>query len=361
MMPCPRPEIARLIPDEHGGRFGLEARAQAVLDFSTTVHAYGPPPRVREAVGACNIEEYPDPHAWSFRAGVAYQLNLPPGLVMAGNGSVELLRRIALAYIRQGDPVVIAAPTFGEYRVGVEIMGGIVHEVRAHGLGSARPDVDSLVDVVRCLRPRVTFLCNPNNPTGTYWNMAEVRALLRACSPGLLVLDEAFRAFVEAPWDPLPLVEEGPIVLVRSMTKDHAMAGLRIGYAIGAPAILKPLGQVQTPWGISAPAQVAGLAALEDPDYLPRVMAAVRRDAQEMASGLRAAGYEPMVGAVHFFLLPVGGGRETAEKFRVQGFLVRPCASFGLPQYVRIGPRRPSENGIFVRVAAGLRTPALAP
>ena len=361
MMPCPRPEIARLMPDEHGGRFGLEAGAQAVLDFSTTIHAYGPPPRVREAVGACNIEEYPDPHARSFCAGVAHQLNLPSCLVMAGNGSVELLRRIALAYIRQGDPVVIAAPTFGEYRVGAEIMGGIVHEVRAHGLGSAPPNVDSLIDVVRRLRPRVTFLCNPNNPTGTYWDMAEVRALLRACSPGLLVLDEAFRAFVEAPWDPLTLLEDGPIVLVRSMGKDHAMAGLRIGYAIGAAHILEPLRRVHTPWEISAPAQAAGLAALEDPAYLPGVMAAVRRDARQMVSALRAAGYEPALGAAHFFLLPVEDGQRTAETLLAQRLLVRSCASFGLPHYIRIGPRRSAENAMFVRAAADLRIPARTP
>ncbi|MGQ0668143.1 MAG: pyridoxal phosphate-dependent aminotransferase [Actinomycetota bacterium] len=349
------------MPAEHGGRFGLQASAQVLLDFSTTVHAYGPPPRVREAVRACNVEEYPDPHATAFCAAVANRLSLPQGLVMAGSGSLELLRLIPLTYVQQRDPVVIVGPTFGEYRVAAGIMGGTVYEVRAHGLGSARPDAESILDAVRRLRPRVTFLCNPNNPTGTYWDVVEVRALLRACGHGLLVVDEAFRAFVEVPWDPLPLLEEGPILLVRSMTKDHAMAGLRIGYAIGAPSILEPLRRVRTPWGISAPAQTAGLAALQDPSYLPRVMAAVRGDAREMASALRAAGYEPVLGAAHFFLLPVEDGQKTAERLRAQGFLVRLCASFGLPQYVRIGPRRPAENEAFVRAAAGLRTPALAP
>jgi histidinol-phosphate aminotransferase len=360
MIPEPRPEIGRLVPPEHGGRFALGVSGWGLLDFSTTVHAYGPPARVREAVGACNLEEYPDPHATSFCAAVADRLNVPPDLVMAGNGSMDLLRLIALAYVQQGDPVVVIGPTFGEYRVAAEIMGGAVHEITGHALGSARPDVQSVLDAVRRLRPRVTYLCNPNNPTGTYWDAAEVQALLRACHPGLLVMDGAFQAFVQSAWDPLLLVEEGPILLIRSMTKDHAMAGLRLGYAIGAPSILEPLRRAQTPWGVSAPAQAAGLAALEDREYLPRVMATVRRDARELVSALRAAGYQPEVGATHFFLLRVEDGRQAAQALRAQGFLVRLCGSFGLPHHIRISPRRPPENESLLQAVSALQSPARA-
>ncbi len=358
VIPCPRSEVARLMPAEHGGRLAMAAAARRCLDFSTTVHAYGPPPRVREAVAACTLDEYPEPYATGFCTTVADRLNLPPALVMAGNGSVELLRLIALAYVRQHDPVLIVAPTFAEYRVAGEIMGGTVHEIRANAVGAARPHVDSILGAVRRFRPRVTFLCNPNSPTGTYWEATEVRALLQACSPRLLIVDEAFRAFVELPWESLPLVEEGPIILIRSMTKDHALAGLRIAYAIGAPRLLDPLRRIQTPWSLSAPAQAAGLMALEDRDYLPRVMATVRRDAREMVSALGAAGYEPVVGAAHFFLLSVEDGLKTAQGLGARGFLVRPCASFGLPQYVRIGPRRPVENEALVRALLELRIPA---
>lgn len=360
MIPEPRPEIGRLVPPEHGGRLALGVSGCGLLDFSTTVHAYGPPARVRDAVAQCNLDEYPDPHAADFCAGLAERFNLPTGLVMAGNGSVELLRLVGLAYIRQRDPVVVVGPTFEEYRMAAEIMGGEVQEIRAQGFGSARPDVQCILDAVRRLRPRVTFLCNPNNPTGTYWDAAEVQALLRACHPGLLVMDGAFQAFVESAWDPLLLVEEGPILLIRSMTKDYAMAGLRLGYAIGAPSIMEPLRRAQTPWGVSAPAQAAGLAALEDREYLQRVMAAVRRDARELVSALRAAGYQPEVGATHFFLLRVEDGRHAAQTLHAQGFLVRLCSSFGLPRHIRISPRRPLENESLVRALSALQTPARA-
>ncbi|MBI2562770.1 MAG: histidinol-phosphate aminotransferase family protein [candidate division NC10 bacterium] len=312
MIPEPRPEIGRLVPPEHGGRLALGVSGCGLLDFSTTVHAYGPPARVRDAVAQCNLDEYPDPHAADFCAGLAERFNLPTGLVMAGNGSVELLRLVGLAYIRQRDPVVVVGPTFEEYRMAAEIMGGEVQEIRAQGFGSARPDVQCILDAVRRLRPRVTFLCNPNNPTGTYWDAAEVQALLRACHPGLLVMDGAFQAFVESAWDPLLLVEEGPILLIRSMTKDYAMAGLRLGYAIGAPSIMG------------------------------------------------AAGYQPEVGATHFFLLRVEDGRHAAQTLHAQGFLVRLCSSFGLPRHIRISPRRPLENESLVRALSALQTPARA-
>jgi histidinol-phosphate/aromatic aminotransferase/cobyric acid decarboxylase-like protein len=360
MIPRPRPEVARLAPAEHGGRLALPPPAQAVLDFSTTVHAYGPPPGVREAVRTCNVEEYPDPRATPFCAAVAERLGLPPGWVMAGAGSLDLLRCIALAYVRPRDPVLLAGPTFAEYRVAAEVMGGVIHEARVQGPGAAPPAADRLLEAARRLRPRVTFLCTPNNPTGTCWEAAAVRALLRACAPGLLVVDEAFRTFVEAPWEPLPLLEEGPLLLVRSLTKDHALAGLRIGYAIGPPDLLAPLRQVQAPWQVSAPAQAAGVAALEDLEYLPRVMAAVRRDVRELTAALRATGQAPVTGAAHFFLLPVEDGRRTVENLRARGILVRSCASFGLPQYVRVGPRRPPENAAFVRAVGALPVEAPA-
>lgn len=239
----PRSEVVRLVRAEHGGRLplvtDLPAHArEGLLDFSTTVHAYGPPPEVRQALQEACLEEYPDPDASAFCALAAKVGGVPVKWVMAGSGSVEFLRLIPLSYVRPRDPVLIIGPTFDEYRVGVEVMGGIIHEVRAKPERGFRSDIGAVVKTIRSVRPRLIFLCNPNNPTGHYLSEAEVCEILRACGQGIVVMDEAFINFVAKPWASTRLLQAGPVILVRSMTKDYALPGVRLGYAWGIQCCL---------------------------------------------------------------------------------------------------------------------------
>lgn len=355
----PRSEVVSLVRAEHGGRFHLAADFPAheragFLDFSTTVHAYGPPAGVRRALQEACVEEYPDPDASAFCTLVARMAGVPLKWVMTGNGSVELLRMIPLAYVRPRDPVLLIGPTFDEYRVGVEVMGGGIHEVRASPETSFRPDIPAIVKTIRSVRPRLIFLCNPNNPTGHYLAEAEVCQILHACGEGILVVDEAFVNFVAEPWPSVRLLDAGPIILVRSMTKDYALPGVRLGYALGAPDLLDPLRLVQVPWGVSTFAQEAGMAAFSDEGYLPKVMRAVRRDARSFVNRLRVDGLGAVHGAAHFCLIPVADGDKAAESLRRLGMLVRPCRSFGLKEYIRIGPRRPEENARLTQAIAAV-------
>src|SRR5574337_599144 len=350
----PRPEVVSLVRAEHGGRLHLAADLPAherarPLDFSTTVHAYGPPAPVRQALQEARVEEYPDPDASAFCTLVARIAGVPPRWVMAGNGSVELLRMIPLAYVRPRDPVLLIGPTFDEYRVGVEVMGGGIHEMRAEPERSFRPDIPNIVKTIRSVRPRLIFLCNPNNPTGHYLGEAEVREILHACREGILVVDEAFVNFVAEPWPAVPLLDAGPLILVRSMTKDYALPGVRLGYALSVPELLDPLRRVRVPWGVSTLAQEAGMAALSDEGYLLKVMRAVREDARGFVEELRANGRGVVHGTAHFCLIPVTDGDKAAESLRRLGMLVRPCRSFGLNKYIRIGPRRPDENARLIQ------------
>jgi histidinol-phosphate aminotransferase len=343
---------------EHGGRLPLAADLSAherkgLLDFSTTVHAYGPPSGVRQALREVCLDEYPDPDASAFCGLAASVAGVPVKWVMAGNGSVEILRLIPLTYVRPRDPVLIIGPTFDEYRVGVEVMGGTIHEVWARPETGFRQDICAIVKIIRSVRPRLIFLCNPNNPTGHYLAEAEVREILRACEEGILVMDEAFVNFVSEPWPSAKLLEAGPIILVRSMTKDYALPGVRLGYALGDSALLDPLRKVQLPWSISSLAQAAGIAAFSDKDYLPTVMRAVRKDARGFVKELRAGGIGVMQGAAHFCLISVTDGDEAAASLRSLGMLVRSCQSFGLKTHIRVGPRRPEENA---RLIEAIRT-----
>lgn len=343
---------------EHGGRLPLAAdlpvhEREGLLDFSTTVHAYGPPPGVRQALQEVCLDEYPDPDASAFCGLAASVAGVPVKWVMAGNGSVEILRLIPLAYVRPHDSVLIIGPTFDEYRVGVEVMGGTIHEVWARPEAGFRPDICAIVKTIRSVRPRLIFLCNPNNPTGHYLAEAEVRAILRACEEGIFVVDEAFVNFVAEPWSSARLLQAGPVILVRSMTKDYALPGVRLGYVLGDPMLLNPLRKVQAPWSVSSLAQAAGIAAFSEKDYLPKVMRVLREDARVFVEELRAEGLGVVHEATHFCLISVADGDDRAESLCRLGMLVRSCRSFGLNGYIRVGPRRPEENA---RLIQAIRT-----
>jgi threonine-phosphate decarboxylase len=332
--------------EAHGGLSLLELRATgvdpaALIDFSVNVNPYGPSPCVLAALREFNPAAYPDPDALQLREALAAANSVPVEQVLAGNGSAELIWLAAQACVRPGGRVLIVGPAFGEYARAARAAGGAIVELCAEppafGLDAGR-----IVNCIREQQPRLTYVCNPNNPTGLRLSDDQIHAVASACAPGLLVLDEAYRAFVsEAPFGPPP----APNVLVlRSMTKDYALAGLRVGYALAQPSLLESLRSLQPPWSVSGAAQAAGLAALGDPDHLDRTLALTRQAAAGLRANLEALGARLVPSTAHFLLIEVDNGRDWRRRLMARGCLVRDCASFGLPQYVRAGTRTPEEN-----------------
>ncbi len=351
----PRPEVEKLTPAVHGGPDYAELAAlglspDEVIDFSANANPYGPSPRVRAALAEVSLDRYPDAQALALRERLAQLHGLTPNHVIAGNGTTELIWLLGMAYLQHGDPVVIIGPTFGEYRAAARVMGASVTEYRTPA-ADFQPDVNAIAALIEQQQPRLTFLCNPNNPTGVYLVREAVEALAAACGKSLLVVDEAYRAFVTKPWPSEPLVERGPglnpvesnVVLLRSMTKDHALAGLRLGYALASPEVVAALKKVQPPWSVNAAAQVAGLAALSDEDHLRETLPPIAEAKAYLVEELTALGLRVVPSAANFLLVEVGDGRALRRKLLSHGLVVRDCASFGLPEYVRIAVRRMEE------------------
>jgi len=160
----------------------------------------------------------------------------------------------------------------------------------------------------------------------------------------LFVVDEAYLAFAAEARSTLNL-DCANILVLRSMTKDYALAGLRLGYAAGHyPPIIAMLAQARPAWNVNALAQAAGVAALADQPYLQRCLHQLISARAQLADKLAALGLLPVPSATHFFLVEVGSGALFRRTLLEQGLLVRDCASFGLPAYVRIATRRPAEN-----------------
>lgn len=340
----PRSELERVPAVPHGGHHSGLPPGE-LLDFSANINPYGPSPRIWPAMQTVDIACHPDPRATPLRQALAAHNGIDPAALLVGNGAADLIYQLATAYIRTGDRVVIVTPTFGEYAAAATMMGA---EVISHWLRHAPEgfclDIERLIHDVQRHQPRLLFLCSPNNPTGTYYDRTLVAALLDAAPGTLLVLDEAFVNFVATPWWAIDLLEHPNLLILRSMTKDYALTGLRVGYAIAAPEIIAALEKVQPPWAVNALAQAATLAALEDTEHLRVTLARIRQTSSDLHVGLIAAGFAPLSSAVHFCLAPVSSAAAWKAALLRHRILVRDCTSFGLPQQIRIATRHPADN-----------------
>ncbi|MFC1965971.1 pyridoxal phosphate-dependent aminotransferase [Chloroflexota bacterium] len=340
----PRSEIETVESCVHGGLNDTDLRATGlapdeVLDFSVNANPYSPPLGVREVLNTVAIDQYPDSEATEFRRSLAAKLGVAPGNILAGSGATELIRLIALAYFGPGDSVLILGPTFGEYKVACQIIGAEVVSQWSREEDSFLPGIEEVVELIRQCHPRGVFICNPNNPTGHYLTRQWVEMVLDACRDCLLVLDEAYVAFVDESWSSIGLISRGNVVVLRSMTKDYALAGLRLGFAIAGEEIIDALRRVRPPWNVNAVAQKAGIVALEDEEYLDRCKQEIRRAKQFLVDELCRMGFTLVPSSTNYFLVKVTDAKDFRAALLRRGMLVRDCTSFGLPQYVRIAAR----------------------
>jgi len=156
------------------------------------------------------------------------------------------------------------------------------------------------------------------------------------------VLDEAYVNFVEERWDSTFLLgkDEGQsVVLLRSMTKDYALTGLRLGYALAHPGTIAMLRRLQPDWSVNGLAQVGGLVALADAGYLPAARQAVNDSKRFLVGSFQQMGFRPLPSTANYLLVEVGSGADWRERLMRRGIFVRDCTSFGLPDCIRVGIR----------------------
>jgi histidinol-phosphate/aromatic aminotransferase/cobyric acid decarboxylase-like protein len=304
----------------HGGVDDAELRAlglarEDVLDFSVNTNPAPVPDELRRVIAAADVAAYPDSDSHRLRQAAAEAYGVSPEQVIAGNGSSELIWLICLALLSPGDTVLVRQPTFGEYERAARIYR---------------------CEVTRQPPAGLTFICNPNNPTGDYTRLGSLPG-------GLVVVDEAYADFVEGRPTLIGPAMPDNLIVLRSLTKFSALAGLRLGLAFGQPPLIEALRRVKPPWNVNAAAQAAGEYALRHPELLPDLQA-LARAREALVGGLRGLGYAPQPTDCNFFLVPVGDAAALRRKLLAQGCLVRDCASFGLPGHIRIAVRTPADN-----------------
>jgi histidinol-phosphate aminotransferase len=338
-----RPAIDKLTPGTHGGidyeelkRLGI--LPETVLDFSVSINPFGPPPGIRKALTSPTIEHYPDTEASELRQALAEKLNISPGNLIVGSGSTELIRLVAIAYLEPGDLVIIPQPTYSEYEIACQLADAHLLKQPVLKEPDFQPDISEITNLLRKHRPKAIFLCNPNNPTGQYMSKEEVIRIMSSAPESLIVLDEAYIAFTENAWASVDLIDHGNLVILRSMTKDYALAGLRLGYAIAAEPIISILKRVRPPWNVNAVAQKAGMAVLKSNKYLEECHSKTREARNFLIKELKNLGLSPLPSQTNFFLVRVGNAAAFRQALLKKNILIRDCASFGLPQYIRLAP-----------------------
>ena len=330
----------------------LGLRPEDVVDFSASVSPIGLPNGVWDAMRRVDLGAYPDPACLELRESLSQTLPpfrgkpIPVERIIVGNGSTEIIHLLARVYLSDlgsdREPSVFQlTPTYGEYTGACRQVGAVVSSFEATSNPSFCWDIVKAAQRIIQERPRLVFVCNPNNPTGVYLGLEEIEPLAEAAAAcgALLVIDEAYLSFVNDSWDSMGLPALDNVVLLRSMTKDYALTGLRLGYAIASENVIANLQAFQPDWSVNGLAQAAGLAALADTEYLPRARQAVDQAKSLLSDRLDRLSLTVHPSAANFLLVKVGDASVWHDKLMRLGLFVRDCTSFGLPEHIRIGIR----------------------
>jgi histidinol-phosphate aminotransferase len=295
---------------------------------------------MRDALEKAHL--YPDGGGSCLCKAIAAKLGLAPENVILGNGSNEVLEFLGHAFLNPSDDVVTSQYAFIVYKLIATSFGARTIEVPSPDY---RQDLEGMLAAITP-KTRLIFVPNPNNPTGTLISQRAIDDFMsRAPENIIVVFDEAYFEFLDRPPDTLQFVHEGRnIVVLRTFSKIHGLAGLRIGYAVGPADLIEVLHKTRQPFNVNSIAQVGALAALEDDEHLRETKRAIdqgRAYLHEQFSEMKIS-YVP--GTANFVMVNVGDGHAVFEKLLRQGIIVRPLKEYKLPEWVRISVGTMEEN-----------------
>ncbi|WP_062381589.1 histidinol-phosphate transaminase [Demequina pelophila] len=350
-LPTPRASVAALPAYVPGARGDADVPP---IKLSSNESALAPVPAVTAAARAQaeGVNRYPDMAMTALTGRIAAHVGRPAEHIAVAAGSVAVLAHLLQAYAGPGDQVLFAWRSFEAYPILTRIAGA--EPVTVPLDAEARHDLPAMAAAVTD-RTRVVMVCSPNNPTGPTLRTGELEAFLAAVPRRVLVvLDEAYLEYVRADDAPdgLALLDRHPnLVVLRTFSKAWGLAGLRVGYAVGVPALIAPIRACVTPFSVSSPAQAAAVAALDAAEEVAARAADVVAERARVTDALRAAGWTLPEAQGNFVWLALGedaiplathlGGLSPA-------ILVRPFAGEG----VRVTIGAPAENDAFLAALA---------
>lgn len=347
----PRDAVAGL-PAYAAGKPPKPAEGLTPYKLSSNENPLGPIPAAAQAAAeASQLHRYPNPGGEALREVLASHLGIPFDDIVTGTGSLGALTQIISAFAGTRadgtkDEVIYAWRSFEAYPIVVRTAGA--EDVPVPVTSQGRHDLQAMAGAVTA-QTRVILLCTPNNPTGPALTHTEVvRFLDRVPGDVVVVIDEAYLEFVRSadPVDGLALYRQYPnVVLLRTFSKAHGLAGLRVGYSIGQQSVTAHLRKVAVPFGVNAVAEAAAIASLEHLEEVHQRVAEIVEERDRVAAALAAAGWEIPETQANFLWLPLGErAMDFAQAAGVQALAVRPFDGDG----VRVTIAEPPANDRFI-------------
>jgi histidinol-phosphate aminotransferase len=315
-----------------------------IIKLASNENPLGPSPKALQAMHTAleNAHLYPDGSGFYLRKAIAAKLSITPDNIILGNGSNEVIEFLGHAFLNPGDDVITCQYAFIVYKLLATAFG-----VRT--IETPSPDyhqnLDATLEAITA-KTRMIFIPNPNNPTGTLIPKRAIHSFMSRVPDSIVVVfDEAYFEFLDDPPDTLRFVRDGRnTVVLRTFSKIHGLAGLRIGYGIAPPEMTEVLHKTRQPFNVNSIAHAGAIAALDDEAHLietKRVVDEGRAYLQEQFAAMQI----PFVPAVaNFLMVNVGDGCAVFQKLLQRKIIVRPLKGYGLPEWVRISVGTMEEN-----------------
>jgi histidinol-phosphate aminotransferase len=332
-------------------RFGLDR----AVKLGSNENPLPPPPAVREAIVKAidEVRLYPEPGAPRLRQAIAERYRRPVEETIAGSGVDELLDLTARVMLDPGDNLILAHPGFVRYAVAARLAGAEARLVPGTPAAPYEHDLEGMLAAIDD-RTRIVVVVNPNNPTGSLIRRGDLERFLERVPPRVLtVLDEAYYEFVDDADYPNGLDYLGgerPLLVFRTFSKIHSLAGIRVGFGFGPAELIGFLDRARLPFSVNALAQAAGIAALGEEEHVRTSRALARAETAFLAAELSRRGWTVHPTATNFVFAeaPLPGG-PLAEGLMRRGFILRPLTSFGLPdRFFRVSHGTREENVAFL-------------
>lgn len=337
LKPQARAGIMALSP--YIGGEGRVAAGITPVRLASNENPLGCSPLARDAyvAAACDLHRYPDGAAAGIRAAIAAKYKLPADNIVCGAGSDELIGLIMRAFVGPGDEVIYSQYGFLMYPIAAKVAGAVPVAIPEKNFTT---DIDAVIAAVTP-KTKVIILANPNNPTGSLLKRAEIKRLIDGVDASvLIVLDAAYAEFVEdkdyADGAEFVTAHEN-VVMLRTFSKIHGLAALRLGWGYFPIEIAGAINRVRGPFNTSVPAQIAGIAALQDDAFVAKTISLTKSGLQQLHEGLNRLGFKTLPSAGNFILVHFG---PKAEEIRIalrdRGIFIRQMGAYGLPEHLRI-------------------------
>lgn len=350
-------DIARIAPYETGKPLEELARelgaawpAGGAIKLASNENPLGPSPRALEAAVRAlgQAHRYPDGGAYYLRTRLAERLGVAQDQIIVGSGSNELIDLIVQTFCGPDQEVLAPAFSFACYRLAAASHRRPFRET-PNGNRFAY-DLRALAGAVTA-KTKVVFLANPNNPTGAYADRLAFEWLVDRLPPQIiLVVDEAYFEYARAEDYPSTvdyLSRRERLISLRTFSKIHGLAALRVGYAVASAEICRHLHRVRLPFNVNGVGQAAACAALDDAEHVARTQRNNIAELPRLAAQLEGLGLDVLPSQTNFVLTDLGArdGRRTYQALLAHGVIVRPVDSYGLPHCLRITVGTAAENG----------------